>query len=274
MGKGKDAIKMGMRNNFAYLAKSKYLICIAILVLSFNLSINMIEVIWKDQVHQLFPYAADYNVYMGKVLTSIGLLSTLFGVFICGQVIRKFGWSMGAYATPIVLLLTGMVFFTFLFMRDIPLIGIVSTFFGTTPLMMCAFFGSMQNCFSRASKFTFFDVTKEISFIPLSAECKLKGKAAIDGVGSRLGKSGGSLCYQFLLMFFGSISASAPFVGIIVLVAVVGWIWAVRAIGKQFSEVSTTPTAPDDLVEAPEETFTDQPVEAEAPSLVASEAAL
>ncbi|MFI5334847.1 MAG: Npt1/Npt2 family nucleotide transporter, partial [Chlamydiales bacterium] len=45
-----ERIKMGLRKNFAYLAKSKYLICIAVIVVTYNIVINLTEVVWKDQV--------------------------------------------------------------------------------------------------------------------------------------------------------------------------------------------------------------------------------
>lgn len=241
--------QMGLRKNFAYLAKSKYLVCIAILVLSFNSALTLIEILWKDQVHQLYPYTADYSAYMSSVMSYIGILSTIFSVFLCGQVVRKFGWTFSAYITPVVLLFSGLLFFTFYLGRSSHRVIDIAATLGTTPLVIITFLGSFQNCFSRASKFTFFDVTKEMSFIPLSAECKLKGKAAIDGVGSRLGKSGASVFHQGLLMFFGTVALSAPFVGLLVVLIFIGWLYAVNSLGKQFDahhandEMFTNPNA-------------------------------
>jgi AAA family ATP:ADP antiporter len=231
-------IKMGMRKNFAYLAKSKYLICIAIIVLTYNLSLNIVEVIWKDQVHKLCPNPADFNIYMDKVLIYIGITSTIFSFFICGQVIRRYGWATGAYLTPIILFVSGMLFFITLLWKDHPIVSSLGLFFSTTPLALCTFLGAIQNVLSRASKFTFFDVTKEIAFIPLSSESKLKGKAAIDGVGSRLGKSGGSFFHQTLLMFFGTIAMSTPIIAVILALIFGAWVWAVRSLGFQFAELS------------------------------------
>lgn len=234
----KEQIKMGIRKNFAYLAKSKYLICIAVIVLTYNISLNMIEIVWKDQVHHLCPYAADYNIYMSKVLTYIGITSTLFGLFICGQVLRRFSWTTGAYITPTIVLITSFLFFAFLLFKEVGFVGSVASFLGFSPLALCAFFGSVQNCLARASKFTFFDVTKEIAFIPLNNESKLKGKAAIDGVGSRLGKSGGAVVHQFLLLIFGGVSMSAPYVAVIIFIVAGAWVIAVKSLGKQFHELS------------------------------------
>ncbi|MBS0603677.1 MAG: NTP/NDP exchange transporter [Verrucomicrobia bacterium] len=227
-------VKMGLRKNFAYLAKSKYLICIAVIVVTYNIAINLVEVVWKDQVKQLYPNPSDFNAYMGQVLTWIGIIATVTSVFISGTVIRKFSWTASAMISPLILLTTGIAFFFFFFFKDSSFAAF-ATMFGTTPLVLCVFFGSLQNCLARASKYTLFDATKELAFIPLSKECKLKGKAAIDGVGSRLGKSGGSVMHQSLLMCFGTVALSTPYVAFLLLFAIAGWMVAVRALGKQFN---------------------------------------
>jgi len=247
----RKSVKMGMRKNFAYLFKSKYLLCIAVLVLSFNLAINMIEIIWKDQIFQLYPNPNDFNAYMGKILTATGILSTMIGLFICGNMIRRVGWTISAMITPVALLVTGICFFGILLFKEHPTLVSWTTVMGLTPLAIGVLFGSIQNIMSRACKYTLFDVTKEISFIPLNSESKLKGKAAIDGVGSRLGKSGGSIVHGGLLMFFGSISLSTPFVGVFLLLVVFGWIVAARSLGRRFATLTSQDEKLDIETEAP-----------------------
>ncbi len=240
--KDKGKIKMSMRKNFSYLANSKYLIFIAIIVLTYNISLNMVEVVWKDQIKNLFPSPSDYFAYMGNVNTFIGIISTIAGLFITGTVIRKCGWTIGALVTPVMLLVTSILFFSFLFFKNSKL-GTLAYALGTTPLALGVFFGSLQNSLSRACKFTFFDTTKEMSFIPLSKESKLKGKAAIDGIGSRLGKTGGSIVHQLLLIVYGSVSTSTPIVATILFAVVIVWILAVKALGEQFDAL-TSPKEP------------------------------
>lgn len=234
----KPKIKMSLRKNFSYLAKSKYLICIAVIVLTYNISMNMIEIVWKDQIKQLYPDPTRYNVYMGQVLTWMGVISTFVALFIAGNLIRKSGWTFTALVTPTIVLITGVLFFSFILFKDTSLAS-VGMIMGASPLILSVFFGGLQNCLSRACKYTVFDTTKEMAFIPLSAECKLKGKAAIDGVGSRLGKSGGSVFHQFLLMLFGSVSASTPYIAAILLVVIFAWITATFSLGKRFQKAST-----------------------------------
>ncbi len=234
---GGEKVKMGMRKNFAYLARSKYLICIAVIVIMYNIAINLIEVVWKDQVKQLYPNPADFNAYMGQVLMWIGVVATVTSIFVSGTVIRRFSWTASAMISPVILLITGVAFFFFFFFKDSSFAG-VSAFLGTSPLILCVFFGSLQNCLARASKYTVFDATKELAFIPLSKESKLKGKAAIDGVGSRLGKSGGSVIHQSLLMFFGTVTLSTPYVAVLLFGVIGAWMYAVRALGKRFNDLS------------------------------------
>lgn len=222
-------------DDFTYLAKSKYLLCIAVIVISFNLAINMIEIIWKDQVYRLYPNPNDFNAYMGKVLIAIGLLSSFIGFFLCGNMIRRLGWTFSALITPVILLITGMFFFGILLFKESIMLISWTALAGVAPLAMGTFFGTIQNVLSRACKYTLFDATKEISFIPLTSEFKLKGKAAIDGIGSHLGKTGGSIIHGGLLMFFGTISFSTPFVVILLIVIVFGWIIATLSLGRQFS---------------------------------------
>ncbi len=231
-------IKMGMRKNFSYLAKNKYLICIAIIVVTYNISINLIEVIWKDQIKQLYPNPSDFNAYMGTVMYWMGILAAIVSLFV-STVIRKLSWTKSALISPLILLSTGIAFFSFLLFKDTSFASI-AVFFGATPLALGVFFGSLQNCFARASKYTLFDATKELAFIPLSKESKLKGKAAIDGVGSRLGKSGGSIIHQGLLLSFGTIALSTPFAAVILSGVIVAWTFAVKSLGKQFHQLTAT----------------------------------
>lgn len=232
-------IKMGMRKNFAYLAKSKYLLCIAILVIGFNIAINMVEITWKDQIRLAYPNPNDFNAYMGKVLKWIGILSSFIAFFISGNIIRKMGWTFSALITPIALLITGLIFFGILLLHENPLLISWSAAIGFTPLALGVLFGTIQNVLSRSCKYTLFDATKEIAFIPLSSESKFKGKAAIDGVGSRLGKTGGSIIHGGLLMIFGSVSLSTPFVGVFLLLVILGWVFATKSLGRQFTHLTS-----------------------------------
>lgn len=224
-------IRLSMRKNFSYLAQSRYLIYIALIVLTFNFAMNLIEVVWKNQVKDLYPNPSDYSAYMGRVMVFMEIIATLVSLFISGNVIRKFSWTTSAMIPVVIMMITGILFFTFAAFPG------NTSIFGLTPLVLSVSFGALQNALSRASKYTLFDSTKEMAFIPLSKESKLKGKAAIDGVGSRLGKSGGAVIHQGMLMFFTTVAASTPYVGIIFVGVILIWMTSVISLGKQFDEL-------------------------------------
>ncbi len=222
-----------LKESFTFLSNSKYLLCIAAIVVGYNLVINLVEVVWKGQVTQLYPESVDYNTYMARITIATNLLSTVAAFFMT-QILAAFGWTRTALITPVIMLVTCAGFFGFLFLQ-----GALDTtsvlLLGASPLAIAVFFGGAQNCFSRAAKYSVFDATKEMSFIPLDHESKLKGKAAIDGVGSRLGKSGGSLIHQGLLMILVTLAGITPYVAVILFAVIVVWIIAVRSLGHQFN---------------------------------------
>lgn len=228
--------KLSLKESFAFLTKSKYLGCIAIIVIAYGICINLVEVTWKSQLKLKYPDPNDYSTFMGYFSTCMGATSLLMALFVGGNVIRKFGWSVAAQVTPVVLLITGTGFFTFVLFKDY-LTGLISML-SIAPLSLAVTFGTAQNIMSKATKYSLFDPTKEIAYIPLDEESKVKGKAAIDVVASRLGKSGGSFIQQGLLVSLGSIAAITPYIAAILLAVIVAWIVAARSLGKQFNEIN------------------------------------
>lgn len=240
-----EKIKMSMRKNFAYLAKSKYLLCIALIVLMYNISINLIEVVWKNQIKQLYPNPSEYNTYMGEVMTLMGIIATVTAI-LTAFAIRRFSWTFNAIIPAVIMLMTGVGFFLLVLFPNSGLTWIAAAM-GSTPLALSVSLGGFQNCLGRASKYTIFDATKEIAFIPLNQESKQKGKAAIDGVGSRIGKSGGSFIHQSLLLVFSTVAACTPYVAVLFFVVVLVWIFSVVSLGKQFDSLTKPTPVPSSL---------------------------
>lgn len=235
-----EKVHLGLRDSFAYLLRSRYLLCIAVIVIAYNIIINLTEVLWKHEVKALYPSPMDYSTYQYQVTTAISILATLTSLLISGNAIRTLGWTFTALLTPIILLITSIGFFYTFFMKE-ALAPWTLSVLGIEPLALVVFFGTLQNCCSRAAKYSVFDATRELAYVPLSTTCQRKGKAAIDGVCSRLGKSGGSLMYQVLLIGCANIVSSAPYIAICLFGTLVIWIIATRLLGIQFNAL-TQPT--------------------------------
>ena len=179
--------------------------------------------------------------FMGKFSFVTGFATIFMMLFVGGNVIRRLGWTAGALATPIMLSVTGLCFFAFVIFRE-QLGGMVMAF-GSTPLMLACIFGAAQNVFSKSSKYALFDPTKEMAYIPLDQEQKVKGKAAIDVVGARLGKSGGALIQQLLIIACGTVAAITPYVALLLLGFIAIWLLSAKALGKQFNALQAKKAA-------------------------------
>lgn len=239
----KSKPKMGVFESFAYLLKSKYILSLAILVIAYGICINLVEVTWKSQLKLQYPDANDYSTFMGKFSFVTGLVTIFMMLFVGGNLIRRKGWGFAALVTPVVLLITGAGFFAFVLFRE-NLAGYIAMM-GTSPLMLAVIFGAAQNIMSKSAKYSLFDPTKEMAYIPLDQESKVKGKAAIDVVGARLGKSGGSFVQQGLLVALGSLAAITPYIAAILFVIIIAWIIAARSLNKQFLAISAERAAED-----------------------------
>ncbi|KAJ9521830.1 hypothetical protein QJQ45_024701 [Haematococcus lacustris] len=230
--KKKVKAKMSVGESFAFLAASPYIRDLALLVVSYGISINLVEVTWKSKIKAQFPNPNEYSAFMGEFSTATGIVT--FAMMLLSRVIfKKFGWGVAALITPVMLLLTGLIFFSLVLFSDSVKPWLASL--GLTPLYAAVLVGAAQNIFSKSSKYSLFDPCKEMAYIPLEDEVKTKGKAAIDVICNPLGKSGGALIQQFMIIGFGSLAASTPYLGGILLAIVLVWIGAAASLNKQFT---------------------------------------
>ncbi|KAK9814605.1 hypothetical protein WJX72_008514 [[Myrmecia] bisecta] len=230
--KKKEKMHMSVGESFNFLAKSSYIRDLALLVVSYGISINLVEVTWKSKIKAQFPNPNDYSAFMGDFSSATGVVTFLM-MIASRFIFKKYGWGVAALITPSVLLITGILFFV-LVLGSGPLTPMLAGI-GLTPLMAAVLVGAAQNIFSKSSKYSLFDPCKEMAYIPLDTETQVKGKAAIDVVCNPLGKSGGALIQQFMIVGFGSLAASTPYLGAILLGIVLMWMKAAASLNKQFT---------------------------------------
>ena len=216
--------KPSLLKSLGTLARSPSLLHITMMVVGYALTLNLVEVFWKALLKEAFPASSDYYNFMNMFSFYTGLASLLVTVFAAGQILRAKGWHFSAQITPVLVGATGIAFFLFYYTQAYwsPLTIIM----GLTPTLALAYYGAFQNILSKTCKYSFFDPTKEMAYIPLSEEEKTKGKAAVDVVGSRLGKSGSSWLQLGLMEVLqtNTLLTLAPL--ICPLIAGMTWIWS------------------------------------------------
>jgi AAA family ATP:ADP antiporter len=234
-GPKKKKPSMSLGESFKYLVSSAYIRNLAFLVICYGVSINIVEVSWKGKLKAAFPDPSDYSSFMGTFSTVTGM--TTFAMMLVGRwILDKFGWGTAALVTPVMLGVTGISFFSLIVFKEqfAPLTAAI----GLSPLMMAVLMGAAQNILSKASKYSLFDPCKETAYIPLDAEMRTKGKAAIDVIGNPLGKSGGAVIQQAALLTCGSLTASTPFLGAVLVGQISLWMMASRSLAVEFEAMS------------------------------------
>lgn len=235
-------LKLSMWESAKFLLGSRYLRLIATLVFSYGFVISLVEAAWKSQV-KAFQKASGgaigalADVYALEVFL-IGITSILLILFASSWIIKR-SWKLAALITPILAATLGAVFFAFmLFGRDV---AFFRSAFGVSSLFLAVMVGMLQVVIIKAFKYTLFDPTKEAAYIPLDAESKIKGKAAVDGIGGRLGKSAGSsLLASFLIPVLGGgkIDGAIPYLFIVIAVVLVIWIKSVISLDAEFKKLN------------------------------------
>jgi ATP:ADP antiporter, AAA family len=231
-GKKKKA-KLSLSEGFKMIFTSKYLGLIATLVISYGISINLVEGVWKAKIKLLYPTAESYTAFMGMFQFYQGIAAMLF-MIVGSNILRLLSWRVAALITPVMILITGAIFFSFIVFDSV--VGMYLTGLMISPLALAVMVGTAQNVLSKATKYSLFDSTKEMAYIPLDDEMKSKGKAAVDVVGGRLGKSGGAIIQSTLFIILPNLTfqEATPILAVFFFVIVVAWTYAVAALSKEY----------------------------------------
>jgi AAA family ATP:ADP antiporter len=234
----KPKTKLSLGESFKMILRSRYLLNLSIIVIGYSLALNLIEVFWKANLKLAYPNPSEYYIFMSYFSFSTGIVSVVATFLAAGFIIRRFGWHFSAQITPVLVCLSGLLFFVIHHQQEA--LGPFFHWLGTTPLLFLAYFGALQNILSRTCKYAFLDPTKEMAYIPLDEESKIKGKAAVDVMASRLGKSGSSWLQAGLIEFIGSgsVLSIAGFIAPIFMATSALWSHAVYALNQQFTKRS------------------------------------
>ncbi|CAL9914856.1 ADP,ATP carrier protein 1 [Candidatus Liberibacter solanacearum] len=233
----KKKLKLSVSDSLKMALNSKYLGYIVLLVICYGTAINLVEGPWKAKVRELYPSQNDYAQFMGQFIQWTGIVTILF-MILGSNILKSVSWFTSAIITPLMILITGGGFFVFVIFEN-ALLPLTEDIMKLTPLVLAVFLGALQNILSKATKYTMFDSTKEMAFIPLDDEFKIKGKAVVDVIGGRLAKSGGAVIQSFIFMFvpMATFSNIIPFLTGIFLFLMFIWMYVVIQLNKEYTQL-------------------------------------
>ena len=233
--KSKKKHKLSATESLKLMINSRYIRLITILLFCYGAAINLVEGPWKATAAKVYPLTEDYLAFVGGYLKYTGILVILF-VIIGSNIVRHAGWLAAALATPIMMMSTGLFFFLSSNF-DLTHTMLATHFLLTDPIMIAVSLGAVQNVLSKSTKYTLFDATKEMVYVPLDPEIKTKGKAAADLIGQKFGKSSSAFLQTLIFTFFpaatyASISSTLMIFFVIICIT---WIWCVRELEAEYS---------------------------------------
>lgn len=226
--------KMSLSEGLKHVFTSKYIGLIAVLIICYGVSMNLVEVLWKAQISAIYSDKSKYSNYIANSQIYIGMASMII-MLLGSYVLRLVSWRVAATINPIIIGITGLFFFAFTVFKDHLYLAI--SFFSISPLSFTIAVGLIQNVLSKSTKYAFFDATKEMAYIPLDNDLKSKGKAAAEVIGGRFGKGGGSFILWFLLGMPNTTAESiTPIVFFIFIFIIVIWFFSIRSLSLKFDK--------------------------------------
>lgn len=233
-------IQLSFWQSIKYIASSKYIGYIAIMAIGYNVTLNFTEVTWKKQL-ELFHDKDAFRIqeFIGNMTIFMGVMMLILG-FIGSNVVRRFTWRASALVTPKTILVLGGVFFGFTLLNQFAPDSYLEALIGFSPIIVAVNLGQILLLMTKSSKISFFNVTREMAYIPLDAELKVKGKAAVDVMSGRLGKLGGAAIQAILLSIIpgGTQSSIVPYVFFFFVLMCIIWIMSVNALNREFIDVA------------------------------------
>ncbi|MDR0296767.1 MAG: NTP/NDP exchange transporter [Rickettsia sp.] len=229
---------MGLVESFRYIIRSKYLWLMLICSAAFGLSINLVEAVWKAKIKELYPTVNSYAEFNSLYILWTGVAIMVMTI-IGNNIMRSHSWFVAAVISPVIVMVTGILFFI-LIVFDQQVLSIFDSAILMTPLTLAVSIGALQNILAKGTKYSLWDTSKEMLYIPLDRELKTKGKAAVDVISSKVGKSSSGLIQSiiFTLVPTATFNSISPFLMGVFIVVCIAWIYSVRKIYFEYKKIA------------------------------------
>ena len=196
----------GHAGGFAALTKSSYLILLAVLIVSVQVAITLIDFRYNQVLEASYPATDARTAVIGKVYAAIDSGSLILQLA-TGPILRVAGVSGALVSIPLIL---GSATLSF----------IVAPRFATL---------AVTKVLSKCLDYSVFRAAKEILYIPLSYAEKTQGKAFIDMLTYRVAKGGASVILIGLAVWGSTKAVEGLTLAVIVL-----WVGLTVAIVRRY----------------------------------------
>lgn len=230
----KSKEKVGMMQGVKILYKFKYLRLISVLVVGFGFCNNFVEILLREKMLEVFPTKTAYS-NMASNLTIVTGIFSIIANLLSANILRRCKWRTSALATPMILLTLGSAFLGLVLWGE----KVSPQLLGFNVLGLAVAFGISVDALSKSSKFSLFDTTKSMAYLPLDEDTKIKGQAAVEVIAGRFGKVGAAAIQYVLLgiVNVGGKLSSHLFVIIPVFLATIfGWISSVFKLSDKYEK--------------------------------------
>lgn len=229
--------KQSMLDSLKLAYKSHYIRLIGLLLFAYGFAGNAIECLWREKVKVLYKATETNLAFTGITMKYTGVL-TIALVIVGSQIVRRLGWTVAAMIPPVCALLSGMAFFSTANSEYFS--GLLACFFAVNPVLIPIAMGAAQHILAKATKYTLFDATKEMSYVPLDPEVRTQGKACADVIGTKLGKSLGAAVQAAIFILVPNSNYESISISLMVLFALAcaAWIYAVLSLAKEYKLIT------------------------------------
>lgn len=193
---------------------SRYLLCIAAMVVLYEITSNVIDYQFNTYVAARYPDQEHMAAFLGR-FSSASIVASLAAQFVLTTwILRRWGPSVGLLILPLALALGSTAFL---------LVPVFTT-------IAAAFFGDATLSYSLNQ------ATKEVLYTPTDQDTKYQAKAFIDMFLMRLGKGVSAVLILGWMAWLAPLGLGVSQLACVSLAATLAWIAVARVAARHFAE--------------------------------------
>ncbi|AZL15093.1 Npt1/Npt2 family nucleotide transporter [Rickettsiales endosymbiont of Stachyamoeba lipophora] len=229
-------LKLPIKESIKVILSSKYLLYVFTMIVGYGVINNILEIQWKSKLNQLYTDTNQYAHFMGNFSIMSGVTLIILSI-VSSNVVRRAKWRTAAKIPAFIALLACLTFYPLNVFEEY--ISPTLTVYISSYLHLLCIVSTASILMMKCSKFTFFDNTREMVYIPLEPELKVKGKAVVDLLGSKFTIAGGSFLQSSIIMLFPMINQKlySGILGCFSLVMAILWLTAINKLNKEYNSL-------------------------------------